>query len=45
MIEVLSELFITRGLPNYIRSDNGLEFTSKVIQQWLHNLEAGPLFI
>ena len=45
VIEVLSELFITRGLPKYIRSDNGPEFTSKVIRQWLNNLEVGPLFI
>ena len=43
MVEVLSELFITRGLPRHIRSDNGPEFTSRVI--WLNNLEVGPLFI
>ena len=45
VIEVLSELFITRGLPKHIRSDNGPEFTSKAIQKWLNNLEVGPLFI
>ena len=45
VIEVLSELFITRGLPNPIRSDNGPEFTSRAIQKWLNNLEVGPLFI
>jgi len=45
MVEVLSELFITRGLPKYIRSDNGPEFTSRAIRQWLNNLEVGPLFI
>ncbi|MEE3347045.1 MAG: integrase core domain-containing protein, partial [Nitrospinota bacterium] len=45
VIEVLSELFITRGLPNHIRSDNGPEFTSRAIRQWLNNLEVGPLFI
>ena len=45
VIEVLSELFITRGLPNPIRSDNGPEFTSRAIRQWLNNLEVGPLFI
>ena len=28
VIEVLSELFIPRGLPKHIRSDNGPEFTS-----------------
>ena len=45
VIEVLSELFITRGLPKHIRSDNGLEFTSRAIRQWLNNLEFGPSFI
>ena len=45
VIETLSELFITRGLPKYIRSDNGPEFTSKAIWKWLNNLEVGPLFI
>ena len=29
VIEVLSELFITRGLPKHILSDNGLEFYIK----------------
>lgn len=45
VIEVLSDLFVTRGLPQYIRSDNGPEFTSKAIQKWLTNLQVGPLFI
>jgi putative transposase len=45
VIEVLSELFITRGLPKHIRSDNGQEFTSRAIRQWLNNLEVVPLFI
>ena len=45
VIEVLSELFITRGLPKHIRSDNGPKFTSRAIRQWLSNLEVGQLFI
>lgn len=45
VIEVLSDLFVTWGLPQYIRSDNGPEFTSKAIQKWLTNLQVGPLFI
>ncbi len=45
VIEVLSELFITRGLPKHIRSDSGPEFRSRAIRQWLTNLEVGPLFI
>ena len=45
VIEFLSELFITRVLPKHIRSDNGPEFKSIAIRQWLNNLEVGPLFI
>lgn len=45
VIEVLSDLFLSRGLPAYIRSDNGPEFTSKAIRRWLESLEVGPLFI
>lgn len=45
VIEALSELFIIRGLPDHIRLDNGPEFTSRAIRQWLSNQEVGPLFI
>lgn len=45
VIEVLSGLFLDRGLPVHLRSDNGSEFTSKAIRRWLANLEVGPLFI
>ena len=46
VIEVLSELFIARGLPKHIRSDNGPEFTSRAIRRWLNNPEeVDPLFI
>ena len=44
-IEVLAKLFLERGLPVHIRSDNGSEFTSKAIRSWLNNLEVGPLYI
>lgn len=46
--DVLAELawlFCTRGLPDYIRSDNGPEFTAQQVQQWLSGLSVGPLFI
>jgi transposase InsO family protein len=35
VIDVLSELMITRGSPEYIRSDNGTEFTANKIRKWL----------
>ncbi|MFV0432134.1 MAG: DDE-type integrase/transposase/recombinase, partial [Alphaproteobacteria bacterium] len=39
VLEVLSRLFTTEGIPNYIRSDNGSEFTAKILQDWLKQLK------
>lgn len=41
----LADLFIERGCPEHIRSDNGPEFVSKKLIAWLQSLEVGPLFI
>ena len=35
VLEVLSDLFIAEGVPDYIRSDNGSEFTAKEVRKWL----------
>jgi len=35
VIDVLSDLFIMRGVPTYIRSDNGQEFIAKVLREWI----------
>jgi len=43
--EVLSQLFITIGIPEHIRSDNGPELTAKALRQWLKDLGVGTLFI
>jgi transposase InsO family protein len=32
---VLSDLFILRGIPEHIRSDNGPEFVAKAVQEWI----------
>lgn len=45
VIDQLTELFITRGTPDHIRSDNGSEFTAKVIRGWLGVCEVKTLFI
>ena len=45
VIEVLSQLFITIGIPEHIRSDNGPELTAKALRQWLKDLGVGTLFI
>ena len=34
MIDVLSDLFILRGIHGHIRSDNGPEFIAKAVQDW-----------
>ena len=41
VVMALSRLFIHKGIPEYIRSDNGAEFTSKFVRNWLaaHILE------
>jgi putative transposase len=39
VIEVLSKLVSMRGAPKYLRSDNGPEFVSRAVLQWL--LDAG----
>jgi transposase InsO family protein len=45
VIEQLAELFVTRGLPDFIRSDNGPEFTAKRVRAWLNRLGVKTLFI
>ncbi len=34
-IDVLSDLFILRGVPGHIRSDNGPEFIAKSVRAWI----------
>jgi putative transposase len=43
--EQLCELFLRRGLPENIRSDNGPEFTAKKIREWLAGLNVQTQFI
>ena len=43
--DCLTELFCQRGVPEYVRSDNGPEFTSQKIRAWLNELGTGTLFI
>lgn len=35
VIDVLSDLFILRGVPRHVRSDNGPEFVAKAMQEWI----------
>jgi transposase InsO family protein len=45
VIDQLFNLFIFRGIPEYIRSDNGPEFTAKAVRAWLNRLGVATLFI
>src|ERR1700733_3262615 len=45
VLERLSDLFIRRGVPDYLRSDNGPEFTAKRVKDWLERVEVKTLFI
>jgi len=41
----LFNLFVLRGIPEHIRSDNGPEFTAKAIRKWLARIGVKALFI
>ena len=45
VLERLSDLFVRRGLPDHIRSDNGPEFTAQVVRDWLGKVGVTTLFI
>ena len=35
VIQALEDLFLTRGAPKYLRSDNGPEFIAEAVKSWL----------
>ena len=45
VLDALSALFALRGVPEYIRSDNGPEFTAKKVRGWLKDIGVTTLFI
>jgi transposase InsO family protein len=45
VIDVLSDLFILRGVPGHIRSDNGAEFVAKAVQEWITAVGAKTAYI
>ena len=45
VIDVLSDLFILRGVPGHIRSDNGPEFVAKAVQTWITAVGAKTAYI
>jgi len=45
VLDVLSDLFLTKGIPDYIRSDNGSEFTAQALRDWLKGLGVKTAYI
>ncbi len=45
MIDVLSDLFILRGVPAHVRSDNGPEFIAQSVQKWIAAVGAKTAYI
>jgi putative transposase len=45
VLERLSDLFVRRGVPSYLRSDNGAEFTATKVREWLGRVGVKTLFI
>lgn len=45
VIDVLSDLFILRGVPGHIRSDNGPEFIARTVQEWIAAVGAKTAYI
>ena len=45
MIEVLSHLFILRGVPGRVRSDNRPEFVARAVQEWIAAVGAKTAYI
>jgi putative transposase len=45
VIDVLSDLFILRGVPIHIRSDNGPEFIAKALRDWIAAVGAKTAYI
>jgi len=45
VLEELTWLFALRGAPDYIRSDNGPEFTAQRVRKWLGTLSVRTLLI
>ena len=45
VINVLADLFLSKGIPEYIRSDNGPEFISSRLRAWLLRCGTSTLYI
>ena len=45
VIDALTDLFILRGVPAYIRSDNGPEFIAEAVRDWIKAVGAKTAYL
>ena len=45
VVDLLSDLFILRGVPGHVRSDNGPEFIAKAVRAWIAAVGATTAYI
>jgi putative transposase len=45
VVEALEWLFLSRGVPKHLRSDNGPEFVARVVCEWLEKAGCQTIFI
>jgi transposase InsO family protein len=45
VLAILAQLFTRHGPPEYIRSDNGSEFTATAVREWLGRIGVKTLYI
>ena len=45
VIDTLAEVMLVKGIPEYLRSDNGPEFVARELRNWLGSLGTGTLFV
>ena len=45
LLDRLTQLLVQRGAPDYVRSDNGGEFTAKAVRGWLWRVGVKTLYI
>jgi hypothetical protein len=45
VIDALSDLFILRGVPGHVHSENGPEFIAKAVREWIAAVGAKTAFI
>lgn len=45
VLYVLSDLFLLREAPEYLRSDSGSELTAEIAREWIERLGVATLFI